>query len=184
MLIKTIVEKEEEKFETAIDLNIDAFIPMTYISNEFQKLDMYKRIAGIDTREGAEDMLDELIDRFGEPPKSVQNLLAIARIKGQAHKVYVKEVVQKGDEIQLVMYERAQIDPAQIPSLIMEFTPSLRFVPETPNPCFWYRLRANSKEKGKELLDVLEHFLERMELLLCGQNQREKSQIKAEMHEK
>lgn len=177
-------EKEEEKFETAIDLNVDAFIPMTYISNEFQKLDMYKRIAGIDTREGAEDMLDELIDRFGEPPKSVQNLLAIARIKGQAHKVYVKEVVQKGDEIQLVMYERAQIDPAQIPSLIMEFTPSLRFVPETPNPCFWYRLRANSKEKGKDLLDVLEHLLERMDLLLCGQNQREKSQTKDEMHEK
>ena len=70
-----------DDFETTIDLNIDAFIPDSYISNEFQKLDIYKRIAGIESQQEYDDMLEELIDRFGEPTKAVLNLLAIARLK-------------------------------------------------------------------------------------------------------
>ena len=51
------------------DLNIDAFIPDSYIGNEFQKLDIYKRIAGIESQQEYDDMLEELIDRFGERQK-------------------------------------------------------------------------------------------------------------------
>ena len=86
----------EERFDTSVDIKTDAFIPVTYISNEFQKLDMYKRIAGIETQEESDEMLEELIDRFGEPPKSVQNLLTIARLKAMANHVYVEEVKQQG----------------------------------------------------------------------------------------
>ena len=68
-----------EDFETTIDLNMDAFIPDSYISNEYQKLDIYKRIAAIETQQDYDDMLEELLDRFGEMPKAVLNLLAIAR---------------------------------------------------------------------------------------------------------
>ena len=71
--------------------------PTRYIPNEVQKLDIYKRIAGIESREEYEDMLEELMDRFGEPMKSVLNLLEIARMKALAHKAYVVEVKQKGD---------------------------------------------------------------------------------------
>ena len=74
-----------EDFETAIDLNMDAFIPDTYISNEFQKLDIYKRIAVIENQADYDDMLEELLDRFGEPPKAVLNLLAVAKLKALAH---------------------------------------------------------------------------------------------------
>ena len=81
-------EAPAEQFETSVDIRTDAFIPSTYIANESQKLDMYKRIAGIETDEEAEEMLEELIDRFGEPPKSVQNLLTIARLKAVAHSIY------------------------------------------------------------------------------------------------
>ena len=56
-----------EDFETSVDLNVDAYIPDSYISNEFQKLDIYKRIAGIETQQDYDDMLEELLDRFGEP---------------------------------------------------------------------------------------------------------------------
>ncbi len=55
-----------------MDLNIDAYIPASYIPNEYQKLDIYKRIAAIETEEEQEDMLEELIDRFGDPPRKVQ----------------------------------------------------------------------------------------------------------------
>ena len=67
-----------ESFDTSIDIDIDAYIPMGYIPNEMQKLDIYKRIAGIETADESEEMLEELIDRFGDPPKSVENLLYIA----------------------------------------------------------------------------------------------------------
>ena len=57
---------ENDEFETNIDLKMDAFIPADYIPNEFQKLDVYKRIAEIETEPERDDMVDELIDRFGE----------------------------------------------------------------------------------------------------------------------
>ena len=60
-----------DKFDTTVDIVTDAYIPAGYIANEFQKLDIYKRIAGIETEEEKDEMLEELIDRFGEPPKDV-----------------------------------------------------------------------------------------------------------------
>ena len=67
----------EEEFQTLVDVELDAYIPDTYIRSESQKLDIYKRIAGIESGEECEDMLEELLDRFGDPPKSVLNLLAV-----------------------------------------------------------------------------------------------------------
>ena len=56
-----------EEFSTTVDLNVDAFIPPAYVVNEVQKLDIYKRIAGIESQTECEDMKGELLDRFGEP---------------------------------------------------------------------------------------------------------------------
>ena len=80
-------------------------IPAGYIANEFQKLDIYKRIAGIETEEEKDEMLEELIDRFGEPPKSVLSLLRVARLKALAHAVYITEIKQTGSLIKLTMFE-------------------------------------------------------------------------------
>ena len=68
-------QPEEEPFETSLELQVDAFIPATYIRSEFQKLDMYKRIAGIENAEEYADMQEEMIDRFGELPNAAENLL-------------------------------------------------------------------------------------------------------------
>ncbi|MDY3274932.1 MAG: transcription-repair coupling factor [Agathobacter sp.] len=159
----------EEHFDTSVDVRTDAFIPTSYIANEFQKLDIYKRIAGIENQEESEEMLEELIDRFGEPPKSVQNLLAIARMKGMAHRVYIREIVQHENELKLTMYERAKVDPTKIPELIGRNAPALRFVPDTQNPYFCYTLNSNSREKNRDVMEVLEQLLEDMSLLLCGE---------------
>ena len=72
---------EEEIYTTVMDLNVDAYIPNSYIPNEYQKLDIYKRIAGIEDEEEMDDMLEELIDRFGDVPRKVQQLLQIAGLK-------------------------------------------------------------------------------------------------------
>ena len=156
----------EEKFETSIDISTDAFIPPTYVSNELQKLDIYKRIAGIETEEEVEEMLEELIDRFGEPPKSVQNLLAIARLKFMAHGIYVKEVIQKSTELKLVMYEKAKINPAYIPQVVQNLAPFLKFVADAQNPYFVYTINGNSREKGKNIVEILKNLLENMSVLV------------------
>ena len=156
----------EEKFDTAIDINTNAYIPPTYISNELQKLDVYKRIAGIETEEETEEMLEELIDRFGEPPKSVQNLLTIARLKFYAHSLYIKEVGQKGNDLKLVMYEKAKINPMMIPEVVQKYAPFLKFTADANNPYFVYTLNVNSKEKGKDVLEVLKSLLDGLSLLV------------------
>ena len=116
-----------EDFETTIDLYMDAFIPDSYISNEYQKLDIYKRIAGIETQQEYDDMLEELIDRFGEPPKAVLNLLAIARLKALAHQAYITEIKQFGRTVTITLYEKARLDPAGIPALIQKYRRGLQF---------------------------------------------------------
>lgn len=96
----------EESFDTTVDVEMDAFIPPSYIPNETQKLDIYKRIAAIENDSESDEMLDELTDRFGDPPKSVTNLLSIALIKVLAHQAYMKEVVERGNTVRFVMYEK------------------------------------------------------------------------------
>lgn len=144
--------KKQEDFETTVDLELDAFIPPKYIPNEYQKLDIYKRIAGIESREEQEDMLEELLDRFGEPPKAVQNLLAIAGLKAIAHKAYVKEIKQTGKEVKITMFERAKINAAGFPPILEQYKDNLKMRLEDI-PCFMVSLKGR---KPRETLDVLE----------------------------
>lgn len=116
-----------EDFETSVDLNVDAYIPDSYISNEFQKLDIYKRIAGIETQQDYDDMLEELLDRFGEPGKAVLNLLAIAKLKAIAHQGYVTEIKQTGKTVRFTLYEKARLNTEGFPALIQKYRRGLQF---------------------------------------------------------
>ena len=150
----------EESFNTSIDLNIDAYIPESYIRNEYQKLDIYKRIAAIENEEELDDMTEELIDRFGDIPKKVQQLLHIAALKALAHSAYVTAVEQKGDSIRFTMYERAKIDPQKIPALLAAYRNSLVFRTEEP-PYFLYQKRGRSgKETAESVLETVKKVLE------------------------
>jgi len=165
----------EEKFDTSIDIHTNAYIPPTYVANEMQKLDIYKRIAGIETEDEAEEMLEELIDRFGEPPKSVQNLLSIARLKYFAHSLYIKEISQKGNELKLVMYEKANINPVMIPQVVQQHAPFMGFTADAQNPFFMYQLNGNSREKGKDMIEILQNLLNSMVILVEKRENEEKS---------
>lgn len=116
-----------EDFETSVDLNVDAYIPDSYISNEFQKLDIYKRIAGIETQQDYDDMLEELLDRFGEPGKVVLNLLAIAKLKAIAHQGYVTEIKQTGKTVRFTLYEKARLNTEGFPALMQKYRRGLQF---------------------------------------------------------
>ena len=116
-----------EDFETSVDLNVDAYIPDSYISNEFQKLDIYKRIAGIETQQDYDDMLEELLDRFGEPGKAVLNLLAVAKLKAIAHQGYVTEIKQTGKTVRFTLYEKAKLNTEGFPALMQKYRRGLQF---------------------------------------------------------
>lgn len=159
---------EEETFDTTVDIDIDAFIPASYIKSELQKLDIYKRIAEIENEEEFLDMQEELLDRFGDMPASVNNLLNIAFIKSICHKVYVTSLVHRQDEVKLVMYHKAKLKVDQIPELIRKYQPDLKLTPET-NPYFTYKLKKNArngKTDALSLFDEVKNLLNDMKLLL------------------
>lgn len=150
-----------EDFETSIDLNMDAFIPDSYIGNEFQKLDIYKRIAGIETQQDYDDMIEELLDRFGEYPKAVGNLLAIARLKALAHQAYVTEIKQMNRDIKITLYEKAKLNPAGIPGLLQRYRRGLQFKAEQ-EPKFIFT------PEGR-LMDALTELLHGLLELVCDE---------------
>ena len=106
------------RVDTSIECDIDAYIPEDYISDEYHKLDIYKRIAEIETAEEYEDMLDELTDRFGDPPQSVQNLLYIVKLKSLARRAYITELDIRNTGISMHMHPKADIRVEAIPELI------------------------------------------------------------------
>lgn len=155
---------ENDEFETNIDLKMDAFIPADYIPNEFQKLDVYKRIAEIETEPERDDMVDELIDRFGEPPQSVCNLLEIALLKAKAHDAYITAIVEKANQIRITMFPQAKVATAKIPDLLAVYQGKLRFVPET-TPYFVYQ------QKEEPLLQQLSELVNEMQKIKEEENE-------------
>ena len=108
----------EEQFETSVDLNISAYIPDFYIKNQEQRMELYKKIACIHTREEYLDMQDELTDRFGDPPKAVQLLLEVVLVKGEAHGMGITSITQKHGNILLEFRPRPNIDVGRLMEMI------------------------------------------------------------------
>ena len=156
-----------EDFNTVIDVDVDAYIPPSYIVNEVQKLDIYKRIAGIEDERECGDMREELLDRFGEIPKSVENLLRIALIRSHAHKLYMPEVKGKNEMVRFTMRMDAPIKVESIPLLIGAYEGKMKFDPKG-TPAFSLRYKkCGVIEKDEEmLLELTEGALVRMEELL------------------
>ena len=153
-------EIEEESFHTSIDLDVDAFIPESYIPNEYQKLDIYKRIAAIETEEEMEDMTEELIDRFGDIPKKVDTLLQIAYLKTLAHSAYVTSIEQKGNRYIFTMYERARVLPQKIPELLEQYKGELALKTDLEQPYFVYeKKRIQKNVKNLNAIEIVKNVL-------------------------
>ena len=157
----------KEGFQTTIDLDINAFIPAEYILNEFQKLDIYKRIAAIENEEECDDMRAELLDRFGTLPISVENLLQISLIRARSHRLYVEEIKGKKDGITIVMNPKADIKAENIPLVMKESGDKLRFTVKNI-PTFYQRLYPTGFDKKDEemLLETTVAIIGNMEKYL------------------
>ena len=107
LLEEAVLEErgEEKKIETecAADLTLNANIPERYVTSPEQRMDLYRRIAAIRTNDDASDLMDEMIDRYGEPPKSVLALLDVALLRAAAAKAGVSDITQKKDALRFTL---------------------------------------------------------------------------------
>ena len=150
-------EVVDEAVDTTIDLAIDGYITEEYIEDQEQKIEIYKKIAAIRSEEDYGELLDELIDRFGDVPKEVQNLMDISYIKNRASGYKINNIIQTGNTVTLEFDSMDYITPDLINYLSIEYGRKLYF--DLSNaPCFKYRFRGCVVSSLKTLLDRIDLF--------------------------
>ncbi|MDO5717472.1 MAG: transcription-repair coupling factor [Tissierellia bacterium] len=145
---------EEKEREINIDMGIDSYIPSDYIVSNSSKIEIYKRIASIDSLAELEDMIGELIDRFGDVPKPVVNVMYISLIKSLAQKIGFTQIIGKEGKI---IFEYEDMDLFSIEEfkyLSDEFKDSLEFSLSTP-PSLIIKAEKRRLNKGYLLLDKI-----------------------------
>jgi transcription-repair coupling factor (superfamily II helicase) len=149
-------EQIEADFETLMDLKVNAFIPVVYISSEEQRLEMYKKIAVIKSLEDYYAVQEELEDRFGDLPKSVVNLLDVAYTKALAHKLGADKVSQRDNKVIIYFKEDAKPDAEKIMTEIIALKGKL-LLTNNAKPYLTYEVenKINPTAEVKELLEKL-----------------------------
>lgn len=144
----------EMDFETKVDISVDAHIPVNYIKNEVQRLEIYKRIAGVTSEEDLSDLKDELIDRYGEIPSTMNSLMEISYIRYLTHVAYGQSLILSQGEVKLFMYEGAKLQTRELPSFMEKQGGRLK-LKCGKNHVFFYRLDLPEKEKGQRKLEEM-----------------------------
>ena len=158
LLDEAVLEERGEKPrepDCTADLNVTANVDPEYVSRGEERMDLYRRMAAIRSPEDAEDLLDEIVDRYGEPPKGVLNLIDIALLRAQARKAGIKDIRQKAGDVFFTMtslnfeaVSRACADP--------DYKNRLTFVATAKEPTL--RLKLSS---GVDSLKQSKVFIER-----------------------
>ena len=166
--VKTLkgTKRADEDFNTYVDMDVDAFIPPSYIVNEAQKLDIYKRIASLENESECEEMRKELRDRFGNIPKSVENLIQITLIRVMAHKRYVTEIKGKVGHVTFYMEPYAPVRVERLPMLLEKYKGTLDFSAKgTPNFVLKYKKNGLVEKEGERMMKYTNRILTDMAVL-------------------
>ena len=148
-LLDEVVKEEQgievkPEFDVQIDLNVTSFIPESYISDSNQKIEIYQDIALCKDEKDIQDVIDELIDRFGDIPHEVENLLEISRIKQLAKVKGVSKISSKKDAI-VFTYDNNLFDASCVQTLIKTYGNRIRFSPGV-KPMITLKMGNNSEE--------------------------------------
>ncbi len=130
-------EKPQRLSECTVDLTVSASIPERYVADPGQRMDLYRRIARVRAQEDADDITDELIDRFGDPPRQVNNLLAVALLRGRGAQCAITDISQKGAALSFTL---SAFQLEAIASLAGQYPGRLLFSPGD-TPAFTLKLR-------------------------------------------
>ena len=163
LLDEAVLEERGEKVrepECTADLNITANVDGEYVSRGEERMDLYRRMAAIRSQEDADDLLDEIIDRYGDPPKGVLNLIEVALLRSNAKKVSICDIRQKGPEIHFTM---VNLDFNAVSSLCAQhdYKNRIQFVATAKEPTLKLRLAP-----GVDSLKQAKVFIERYQRIL------------------
>lgn len=151
-------EVVEEEFETTIEIKINAYIPGSFITDEVQKLDIYKKIASIKIETDYLDIQEEIEDRYGNIPEVVYNLLDIALIKAMAHDLYMTLVSENQKQVLFKFKENAPLDPQALPELLQKYGRKMKFI-NGDEPSIKMNLEEiNKKEILSNIKNILHEF--------------------------
>lgn len=142
------------EFETLIDIKLNAFIPPAYIASEEQKLEMYKKISLISNLDDYYDVQEELEDRYGDIPRAVNNLIDVAYVKAEAHKIGAVNVKQIKDKVLLYFKTDANVSGEKLMKLISESRGRILFTSTGGEPYLTYKLKDE-----KHILDEIKTLI-------------------------
>ena len=155
--IRTLREgpQAEPPPDPMIEVNFDAYIPNDYVEDAMHKIELYQQIASIRTEEQASVLLDEVIDRFGDPPEALENLVTVARIKNLARSMGAKSVLQRGDWIEITFTEKPDVDMQGVLALRAQAPARMRMIAGPPQ-MLCIRKQSGTREPFRNwLLSVL-----------------------------
>ena len=154
-------EKAMQEPECTADLNVTANIAKSYVTSGEQRMDLYRRMAAIRTEADAEDLLDEIVDRYGDPPRGVMNLIAIALLRARAAACGITEITQKDAS---VIFTLASMDFSAISAICGEAEYRSRiFFDAGRSPALTLKLK-----KGEDALKAAEGLVRRYAAMRSG----------------
>ena len=158
------VSRKEDTFETAVDLQLDAYIPEDYIPDETEKLSWYKRVALVKSQEDYEDITEELTDRYGDVPVPLLRLLQVALLREEAHRSWLLSVEQKGHDLLFTMNNMADVQVEKIDTFLKQYHNHMKVRVER-NPVFVYHdeklLKKDTIHKVREIILTIRNLLEK-----------------------
>ena len=145
--------KVEEEQDVSIDISIDAYLPESYIRNHNQRIDVYKKIAAVETQDDKFEIEDELIDRFGDIPKPVQNIIEVAALKSPAKAVGIYEISQTADAL-LLKFREDYVDANLVMGLDRAYPKRIKLL-SGEKPIISFAMRG----EHKQILNILNNLL-------------------------
>lgn len=149
-------ERLEEEIDVQIDLDVSSFIPDEFIENASQKIEIYQNIANCKNEEDIQNVIDEMIDRYGKFPKEIENLLEIARIKNLAREKFVLKINQRGNNI-IYYFDEKKFNIDIVEKLMQIYKGNIKFSPSKVSPYITVKIK-NDFEILKECKTFLNYI--------------------------
>lgn len=145
-------EKVEEEIDVQLDLNVSSFIPDEYIENANQKIEIYQDIALCKNEEEIKDIVDSIIDRFGDIPEEIEKLIDVARIRNTCRAKNIIKILQKEEKV-IFYFDEKTFDFQIVDKIVKKYGMRIKFSP-AKNPYITYKLN-----KISDILEEIKEFL-------------------------
>ena len=162
LLDEAVLEEQGQAPKTpdcTADLNVTANVDKNYVSRGEERMDLYRRMAAVRTQEDADDLLDEIVDRYGEPPKGVLNLIDIALLRAKAREVGIKDIRQKAGDVLFTLFD-LNFEAVSAICTDPDYKVRVTFLPNAKEPTLRLKLSTgvDSLKQSKVFLDRYRGF--------------------------